>query len=64
MQLLQFPLTKRAILFTVASVVAFMMTVVFAIRHSHDYGMAFAWFVLGCTCLTLINHKRQANPGA
>jgi len=64
MQLLQFPLTKRAILFAVASIVAFMMTVVFTVRHSHDYGMAVAWFVLGCTCLTLINQKRQTNHEA
>ncbi len=61
MQLLQFPLTKRAILFAVASVAAFTVALVFAVRPTHDYGMAVAWFVLGCTCLTLINHKRQNN---
>jgi len=64
MQLLQFPITKRAILFTVASIIAFTMTLIFTVRHSHDYGMAVSWFVLGCTCLTLINHKRQTNTSA
>lgn len=61
MQLLQFPLTKRAVLFSVASVVAFMMAAVFAFRPTYGYGMALSWFVLGCTCLTLINQKRQTN---
>ncbi|MCC7450830.1 MAG: hypothetical protein IT324_25670 [Anaerolineae bacterium] len=62
MQLLQFSLSKRAILFIVASIAAFLMTVVFVVRPTYGYGMAVAWFVLGCTCLTLINHKPQTNP--
>ncbi|MCC7448352.1 MAG: hypothetical protein IT324_13105 [Anaerolineae bacterium] len=64
MSLQQFSLSKRAVLFIVASIAAFMMTVVFVVRPIYGYGMPVAWFVLGCTCLTLINYKRQPNPSA
>lgn len=59
MNLLQFPITMRAILFGVSGLLSFMAATIFTFHPEHDLGMAIAWFVLGCTCFSLTIGKKS-----